>query len=129
MENVTSQGHHHMTFELDQHMNPEIIAYTRELFARHSGLDADKAPLRYFTAQARHYLHQINDGHLTHHQLQLARSRRQWLLHLRDLGDRRGAPLMRLYMARVIVDGAEHGGAHARSAGAPTGAALATPHE
>jgi hypothetical protein len=28
-----------------------------------------------------------------------------------------------------IVDGADHGGAHARSAGAPTGAALATPHE
>lgn len=36
---------------------------------------------------------------------------------------------LRLLCCLLGVAGAEHGGAHARSAGALTGAALATPHE
>jgi len=140
MENVASQDQNatlgrFMTFAHDQEQDPAIVAYTRELFARYTGPLADKALVQYMRAQARRFQYMSKGSNISYHQLQIVRSRRQWLLRLLSVSDRSLSHL-RPFMARVIVeahsapvDGAEHGGAHARSAGDLTGAALATPHE
>lgn len=106
MENVDCQGQNakrFMTFEQDQDKDPAIVTYTRELFARYVGTDADKCLVQHMRTQARRYLHQINDGGLTYSQLQQARSRRQWLLHLLSVAEY-SLQLLRPFMARVIVE-------------------------
>lgn len=109
MENVASQDQNaasgrFMTFEQDQDKDPAIIAYTRELFARYSGMDADKRLYQYIRTRARHLLYAINDAKLSYHELQICRSRRQWLLQLQFLGQDRGPAVMVAFMARVIVE-------------------------
>lgn len=117
-----------MTFEHDQDKNPAIIAYTRELFARYEGTEADKCLVQYMRAQARRYQHLISGPNTSHHMRQIARSRRQWLLHLLSVADRSVLHL-RPFIARVIVEGqavgAAHGDMDARSAASATGAAPA----
>lgn len=93
----------HMTFEHDQHKNPEIVAYTRELFARFGGSDADRVLVQYMRAQARRFQYMSKGCNISHHQLQIVRSRRQWLLHLLSVADRSLSHL-RPFMARVIVE-------------------------
>lgn len=93
-----------MTFEHDQDKDPAIIAYTRELFARFFGLDADKRLYQYIRTRARHLLYATKSDKLSYHQLQLVRSRRQWLLHLQSIGEGRGPAVMVAFMARVIVE-------------------------
>jgi hypothetical protein len=93
-----------MTFEHDQDKDPAIIAYTRDLFARYSGLDADKRLYQYIRTRARHLLYVINADKLSFHELQTCRSRRQWLLRLQSLGEGRGSAVMVAFMARVIVE-------------------------
>ena len=109
MQNVTCQDQNavqgrFMTFAHDQHKDPAIISYTRELFARYSGLDADKRLYQYIRTRARHLLYVINADKLSYHQLQTCRSRRQWLLQLQSLGKGRGSAVMVAFMARVIVE-------------------------
>ncbi len=91
-----------MTFEQDQDKDPAIIAYTLDLLARYSGLDADKRLYQYIRTRARHLLYAINSHKLSYHDLQTCRSRRQWLLQLHSLGEGRGPAVMLAFMARVV---------------------------
>ena len=100
MENVISQAQNFMTFEHDQHLDPEIIAFTRALFALYAGPDADERLCRFMRSEARICQNLIHNPDISEHQRKLFRSRRQWMLHLLSIADLSRSHL-RLFMADV----------------------------
>jgi len=106
MQHVTCQDQNapsgrFMIFEHDQDKDPAIIAYTRKLLDRYSGQEADKFLRMYMRSQARHFQHLINGSNTSHHIRQIARSRRQWLLHLLSVAEH-SLQNLRPFMSRVV---------------------------
>ena len=104
MQSTTCQGQNVMFFEHDQEKDPEIIAYTSELFSMFRGFHADELLVDFMRLHAASLQRLINDSLLLDEDSGFFRSRRQWLLRLLSVADRSISHL-RPFMARVIVEG------------------------